>query len=293
MKNMIKPLIAAKNPQNDFLKRLLGNHLEILTVDSHNISSGIKLNIFNVVFSSIDQEPEEKTFLSFFPIEDDKEYLQISFFPEYNLKEEYNHYQITQLVFSPEFFAQWPESTLNKTQPFRFDRSVEQALNLPACSNGPVLSLVENASSKDFLQLMRQHEIALFLLRLTLEAFTHPDEACKLPACSFLNNSSERQKVLEAHSVIMSRLENPITIRELAREVGINECYLKKGFKAMYGKTIHGLQQFERIEKAKELLKLNKYSINEVAYKMGFGSPSHFSTSFKKIAGMKPCELLA
>lgn len=291
MESNLKVANSADSPQIVFLKRILGNQSVLANESVRMVSEGIQLSVHNFIFSTLENEPEEKTYLNFFPVEDGRSYLQLSFFPEYNLKESDNFYQIIQIIFYPEYFRQWPQDVLSKIQPFRFDRSTEQAINLPPCSREPIVSLLNN-NEPTFLEALRQHEIATFLLRLSLEAFLNPDESSKMPACSFLNNSNEREKVLEAHSIILNRLDNPVTIRELARQIGMNECYLKKGFKAMYGKTIHELQQFERIEKAKELLKLNKYSINEVAYKMGFGSASHFSTSFKKIAGMKPCELL-
>lgn len=289
---MLSILKEIANPQQDFLKRILGNQTEVLNIQGCPINLGIHLHVFEIAYSSIDEEPEDKTYLSLYPITDDRKYLQLTFFPEYDLKESSNFYKVLQLVFTPDFFNYWPMEVVESIQPFRFDRSLEQSLTLTHCSKGPINMMLEFSETKDFIQRIRMHEIAVFLLRLSLEAYIQPNDACKLPACSFLNNSNEREKVLEAYSIILTRLENPITIRELAREVGINECYLKKGFKAMYGKTIHSTQQELRIEKAKNLLLENKYSVNEVAYKMGFGSPSHFSTSFKKITGMKPCELL-
>jgi AraC family transcriptional regulator len=75
--------------------------------------------------------------------------------------------------------------------------------------------------------------------------------------------------------------------------VGINECYLKKGFKALVGKTVHDYQQDLRINKAKELLQHQGLSVTDVANTLGYSSISHFSTAFKRVTGMKPCELLA
>jgi AraC-like DNA-binding protein len=72
----------------------------------------------------------------------------------------------------------------------------------------------------------------------------------------------------------------------------MNECYLKKGFKALTGKTIHEYTQELRISKAKEMLSKEGLSVSDVANTLGFSSISHFSTAFKKATGMKPCELL-
>lgn len=292
MEAKIKKSVLIDQPQIPFFTRILGEQATVVKSIIQFISKGIQIRIFHFSSNTIDIEPEEKTYLHFYPVEAGKSYLQLTFFPEFDLKKNVDNYTLFEITYFPEFFNQWTPEILEKIQPFQFDRSTEQAINLPPCCREPIDFLFENKTKDDILIALRQNEIALFLLRLSLEAFSNNDEACKMPACSFLSNSNEREKVLEAHTIILKRLDNPITIRELARQIGMNECYLKKGFKAMFGKTIHELQQFERIEMAKSLLKLNQYSITEVAYKMGFGSASHFSTSFKRIAGMKPCELL-
>jgi len=279
-------------PKAEFLQRFLGDDAVTADVRSSDISAGIRLHYADVLLCPSQDAPEEMSYLHFYPVEDGNYYLQLSFLPEGNVKEG-ESYRVAQLVFQPSFFDQWPQGIISGKQPFRFDRCTEQAFTLNAPGKESLEFLLKpGAEHPDFVLSLRLQEAAIGLLRFALEAFLVPDEANKLPACSFLSNNSERDKVLETQRIIMEHLDQPLTIRELSREVGMNECYLKKGFKAMFGKTIHEYQQFQRIERSKELLLQGNYSINEVAFKMGFGSPSHFSTSFKKIAGMKPCELL-
>jgi AraC-like DNA-binding protein len=279
-------------PKAEFLQRFLGDDAVTADMQSADISTGIQLHYADVLLCPSQDAPEEMAYLNFYPVEDGNYYLQLSFLPEGNIKDD-ESYRVAQLVFHPSFFNQWPQGVISGKQPFRFDRCTEQAFTLNTiCKESLELLLKNNPDQTDFIQSLRRQEAAIGLLRYALEAFLVPDEANKLPACSFLNNSSERDKVLDTQRIIMEHLDQPLTIRELSREVGMNECYLKKGFKAMFGKTIHEYQQFQRIQRSKELLLQGSYSINEVAFKMGFGSPSHFSTSFKKIAGMKPCELL-
>ena len=277
-------------PKAEFLQRFLGDDAVTAELHTTDVSTGIQLHYADVLLCPSQDAPEEMSYLHFYPVEDGNYYLQLSFLPEGNIKDD-ESYRVAQLVFQPSFFSQWPQGLISGKQPFRFDRCTEQAFTLStACKES--LELLLKDKPADFIQSLRRQEAAISLLRFALEAFLVPDEANKLPACSFLNNNSERDKVLDTQRIIMEHLDQPLTIRELSREVGMNECYLKKGFKAMFGKTIHEYQQFQRIERSKELLLQGNYSINEVAFKMGFGSPSHFSTSFKKIAGMKPCELL-
>ena len=97
---------------------------------------------------------------------------------------------------------------------------------------------------------------------------------------------------MQTRLILEQNIDQPYTIKELARKVAMNECYLKKGFKTLVGRTIHEYQQELRIDKAKKLLQHEGRSVTEVANTLGYSSISHFSTAFKRITGMKPCELL-
>ncbi|KAA5534480.1 helix-turn-helix transcriptional regulator [Taibaiella lutea] len=279
-------------PKSGFIHNLLGKAIISESFETFEISKGIDLHCTQVVLSPSENEPEEMAYLSFYPVDANEYYLQLSFLPEFDAQSP-EGYNITQLIFNPSFFRQWPVQLLSGNQPFRFDRTSEQAFSLNAIGKDLLEKILKAAEVKThFINALRKQEYAIGLLSLALEGFLVPDEANKLPACNFLNNSTERDKVLETQRIILQNLENPLTIKALSREVGMNECYLKKGFKAMFGKTIHEFQQLERIKRSKALLSEGIYSINEVAFMMGYGSPSHFSTSFKKITGMKPCELI-
>ncbi len=110
--------------------------------------------------------------------------------------------------------------------------------------------------------------------------------------CRFLTQEKDRDKIVKARNILMGRLDSPVTIKELARMVAMNECYLKKGFKAMFGTTIYDYFQKERMERARFLLHEKGLPVSEVAVMMGYSCISHFSTAFKKHTGLKPCELL-
>ena len=195
--------------------------------------------------------------------------------------------------FLPPFFSQYPVEALMANQPFRFDQSTEQQFSV--CSQSMVLlsQLQQGSQLSPFIRALHQSETAMHLLRRALECITVPFTVCQVPACRFLVYESEREKIQEALVIIQQNLDQPHTIRELSRKVAMNECYLKKGFKTIVGKTIHEYQQELRIEKAKELLQQQGYSVTDVANALGYSSISHFSTAFKRVTGLKPCELLA
>ncbi|RPE13904.1 AraC family transcriptional regulator [Chitinophaga lutea] len=132
---------------------------------------------------------------------------------------------------------------------------------------------------------------ALELLLFSSDQFIQNDTDERY-GCRFLTQMEDREKIEKARSILLEQLDAPITIRDLARRVAMNECYLKKGFKAMFGTTIYDYFQKERMEKAKGLLYEKGLSVSEVAIMMGYSCISHFSTAFKKHTGLKPCELL-
>ncbi len=110
--------------------------------------------------------------------------------------------------------------------------------------------------------------------------------------CKFLANDADREKIVKAREVLLQHIGEPLTIKELSRKVAINECYLKKGFKEMFGATIFDFYQGQRMEHARYLLYEKGLSVTEVSVMLGYSSISHFSTAFKKHTGLKPCELL-
>lgn len=238
-----------------------------------------------------DTIPEEKAYLKFYPVSNTSYYLELTYIEE--SADNTDTYVLYQLMYDSSFFEQWHETYKQNLLPFEFNVITEQAFFLCPISRSALHTLFNESASKNYIEIFKKQEALITLIRRAFESYIVTDDASQLPACSFLAANAERDKVLHTHNLILSNLDQPFTIRTLSRLVGMNECYLKKGFKAMYGKTIHEFQQTKRIEKAKELLSNGQLTVNEVAFKMGYSSPSHFSTAFKKITGMKPCELLS
>ncbi|QKX04992.1 helix-turn-helix domain-containing protein [Aquimarina sp. TRL1] len=99
------------------------------------------------------------------------------------------------------------------------------------------------------------------------------------------------ERMTVAKEVITNRLSDPLTLSDLAKQVGTNECALKKGFKKVFGTTVFGYIQDAKMNNAKKLLLEQKMSINQVADITGYKNPQHFSTAFKKKFGIPPSYL--
>ncbi len=110
--------------------------------------------------------------------------------------------------------------------------------------------------------------------------------------CKFLADESGRERIYQAREILLQHIGDPITIKELSRKVAMNECYVKKGFKEIFGTTIFDFYQQQRMEHAKYLLYEKGLSVTDVSALLGYSSISHFSAAFKKHTGLKPCELL-
>ncbi len=130
------------------------------------------------------------------------------------------------------------------------------------------------------------HELLLFSLECLIE------EKEVGFSCKFLADESGRERIYQSRDILLQHIGDPITIKELSRKVAMNECYLKKGFKEVFGTTIFDFYQQQRMEHAKYLLYEKSLSVTDVSAMLGYSSISHFSAAFKKHTGLKPCELL-
>ena len=267
----------------------MGEDVRVTGMGLLDINNHIKAEWREVLLQE-DSQQDDRGMLYLFPIDDNKFCLQLCYMQDENSQSAATIYSFS---FLPAFFEQYPADVLTANQPFRFDQTTEQQFSV--CSQARMLlsQLMQDSTLPPLIRSMQQTGLAMQLLRRALECITIPFTTCQVPACRFLAYDSERDKIKDALQIIENSLDQPHTIRELARKVAMNECYLKKGFKALVGKTIHEYQQELRINKAKELLQHQGQSVTDVAHILGYSSISHFSTAFKRVTGLKPCELLA
>ncbi|MBR1793951.1 MAG: response regulator [Bacteroidales bacterium] len=94
--------------------------------------------------------------------------------------------------------------------------------------------------------------------------------------------------------VIKKNLDNPsFGVDDLAREVGMSRVHLNRKLKDAAGISPSNLIKSTRMKQAAYLLVHDKVNISEVAYRVGFSTPSYFSSSFREYFGMTPKEFVA
>lgn len=79
-----------------------------------------------------------------------------------------------------------------------------------------------------------------------------------------------------------------IDVGTFASQIGFSRAYFSTLFSRQTGESPYGYLTKIRIEKAKEYLKNDVYSVEEIAYSVGFCSLQRFSEMFKKYTGLSP-----
>ena len=106
--------------------------------------------------------------------------------------------------------------------------------------------------------------------------------------CPFLQQEENVEKIRRAKTIIIERMSEPPTLQELAAEIGLPTHYLKDGFKQIYGDTVFNFLWEYKMEYARRKLDTKRYNVSEVAYEIGYSTPSHFIAAFKKKFGTTP-----
>ena len=99
-----------------------------------------------------------------------------------------------------------------------------------------------------------------------------------------------KERVME---VIKANLDNPeFGVEDLSREVGMSRVHMNRKLKETLGISPSSLIKSTRMKQAAYLLVHNKVNVSEVAYKVGFSTPSYFSNSFRSYFGLSPKEFV-
>lgn len=103
-----------------------------------------------------------------------------------------------------------------------------------------------------------------------------------------LLRSRDIEALHEAREILSGSLENPLTIPELARRVGLNRTKLVQGFKHVFGESVFDFSQRVRLDHADRLLKDTDEAISAIALAVGYEHQSSFAVAFKARFGHSP-----
>lgn len=100
--------------------------------------------------------------------------------------------------------------------------------------------------------------------------------------------SDDIDRIHHARNIIVNNLNNPPSLSELAKQVELNECTLKRGFRQVFNTTVFGYLHQIRMEQAYQLLVAGHANVTEAAKTVGYASTTSFSAAFRKKFGINP-----
>lgn len=117
----------------------------------------------------------------------------------------------------------------------------------------------------------------------------------------FSGNSKEEEKeeemlgaqdqtfVTKLREVIRDNMGNSdFSVERIGEEIGLSRVQLYRKVKALTGQTPVELLRKARLERGRRLIEKTEKSVSEIAYEVGFTSPSYFNKCFKDEFGISP-----
>ena len=101
----------------------------------------------------------------------------------------------------------------------------------------------------------------------------------------------ERNKLYQARDILLEHIDDPPSLSELSKQIGLNTFILKKDFKAFFGVPVFKYLQNERLTLAHKMISTQELTVQEAAWHVGYESLSSFSNAFAKKFGYRPSQV--
>jgi AraC-like DNA-binding protein len=112
-----------------------------------------------------------------------------------------------------------------------------------------------------------------------------------LAPCAHVHKASNYDTVREVLRVIAEKYPHPeLTLGQVAKALAISPKRLSHILNRQVGVSFRQLLRDMRIEEAKRMLNSYRYSVKEVAARVGFSDSHYFSRSFKELTGLSASE---
>ena len=95
-------------------------------------------------------------------------------------------------------------------------------------------------------------------------------------------------QIVKAITEIKNNYSDTINMKELSKTIGISESSLYQNFKKITSMSPLQFQKKIRLEEAKQMLVSQNIEASQVAFVVGYESPSQFSREYSRMFGMSP-----
>jgi AraC-like DNA-binding protein len=196
------------------------------------------------------------------------------------------------MLFHPDLVRKSPMSNLVRDYTF-FQYDMNEALHVSDKEKATLTELVKQIDT-ELQQNTDQHsqELILVLLETVLKycrRFYHRQFYMRTNLSSDI--VSRFEEYLERYFASADvELQGLPTVNQCGKALNLSGAYLSDLLKLETGKGVLAHIHTHVIDKGKTLLLNSNYSIGEVAYRLGFKYPQHFSKLFKAHTGISPSE---
>ncbi len=114
------------------------------------------------------------------------------------------------------------------------------------------------------------------------------DEQGGLIIRQFAQSGTLAERISKAIGYIKSHFKEPLKMEQVAKIANMSSASFYNHFKRITSITPLQFQKTLRLQEAKRLLLLEGYEATEVAFEVGYESPSHFSREYARLFGLPP-----
>ncbi|MGV6875563.1 helix-turn-helix domain-containing protein [Pseudochelatococcus sp. B33] len=122
-------------------------------------------------------------------------------------------------------------------------------------------------------------------------------QALPAPVCRDAERWMTSRRLKTITDLVEARLHGPLTVGELARELGLSAGFFTRAFKAATARAPHSYIVDRRIARARRLLSASgrgsagACGLADVALAAGFSSQAHMTSAFRERLGLSPGRL--
>lgn len=139
-------------------------------------------------------------------------------------------------------------------------------------------------------QLSHEQRGAYFVLRLLERLYLLcSGQAPVYDAPGYFDRYQENA-VRNVHNYMLLRLDQRLTVQDLARRFQLSPTLLKSCFRQLYGQPVHAYLQRRRLQMAAHLLRTTADPVIDVAAAVGYSGASRFGAAFKETYHMTPSQ---
>ena len=137
-------------------------------------------------------------------------------------------------------------------------------------------------------------KLAALLLRSLMHGKAPPAAPIMVPPRSVVQRRSTDVLAVDDPSVagamrfMWDHLEQSLSVKDIAQEVGVGRRHLERAFRHHLGRGINAELRRKRLERCCEVLRSTTISITDLAPRLGFRSADYLHSSFRQAFGMTP-----